>query len=161
VRLSFTHPTKQTSAPGRREKRVPGPIRFSPRPATNPRRCERGNQAGFAGYSSVAARPGTGAVGADGVAPNRRKSRRRPATVRLPPECAELLTTLTDAADDAIAASKVWPKRPDTLSKRLIQHAPLLRTHGLEVVRGREGGGKRKRFLRITQTRDAGTREDA
>lgn len=73
----------------------------------------------------------------------------------------ELLNVLTDATDDAVTGSKVWPKRPDTLSNRLIQHAPLLRTHGLEIVRGREGGGKRKRFLLITKTGDAGTRGDA
>ncbi|MFN8113159.1 MAG: DNA-primase RepB domain-containing protein [Solirubrobacterales bacterium] len=73
----------------------------------------------------------------------------------------ELLKELTAQADEGVAGSRFWPKRPDVLSNRLIQHAPLLRTHGLEVTRGREGGAKRKRFLRIAGRKDARTREDA
>jgi hypothetical protein len=48
-----------------------------------------------------------------------------------------------------------------SLSNRLVEHAPLLRQHGIEIQRGREAGGNRKRFLRITMERDAGTRGDA
>ena len=73
----------------------------------------------------------------------------------------DLLTKLSDIAGGETAGSRSWPKRADTLSNRLIEHAPLLRQHGIEVQRGREGGGKRKRFLRITMQGDAGTRRDA
>jgi len=69
----------------------------------------------------------------------------------------ELLTVLTTSvADDTITGSRDWPKRADTLSNRLIEHAPLLRSHGIEVTRGREGGGKRKRFIRLAKVGDAG-----
>lgn len=73
----------------------------------------------------------------------------------------ELLKLLTERADESVTGSRTWPKRPDTLSNRLTQHAPLLRTHGIEITRGREAGGNRKRFLSITRKRDAGTRGDA
>jgi len=73
----------------------------------------------------------------------------------------ELLTKLGGLVDSAVATSQPWPKKADTLSNRLIEHAPLLRHHGIEVQRGREAGGKRKRFLRITLQRDAGTPGDA
>ena len=70
----------------------------------------------------------------------------------------ELLTRLGDIADEAVRGSQSWPKRADTLSNRLVEHAPLLRQHGIEIQRGREAGGKRKRFLRVTIDRDAGGR---
>lgn len=73
----------------------------------------------------------------------------------------ELLKELTAQADEGVAGGRFWPKRPDVLSNRLTQHAPLLRTHGLEVMRGREGGVKRKRFIVITKRKDERTREDA
>jgi hypothetical protein len=73
----------------------------------------------------------------------------------------ELLEALAAEAGESPAASRAWPKGPDVLSNRLIEHAPLLRTRGLEVARGREGGGKRNRFLQVTKKRDAGTRGDA
>ena len=73
----------------------------------------------------------------------------------------ELLEALRGVANESVVTSRVWPKQPATLSNRLIEHAPLLRTYGLEVTRGREAGGKRERFLRITEGRDAGTRRDA
>lgn len=72
----------------------------------------------------------------------------------------ELLAELTRIADDTIGTGgRHWPKRADTLSNRLIQHAPLLRDHGLEIKRWREAGGKRNR--RITIDRDTGTQGDA
>lgn len=73
----------------------------------------------------------------------------------------ELLKLLGARVDDEITRTRVWPKRADTFSNRLTQHAPLLRTHGIEIVRGREPGGNRKRFLRVTKKRDAGTQGDA
>ncbi len=73
----------------------------------------------------------------------------------------ELLAKLGDVADEAVTGSQTWPKKADTLSNRLVEHAPLLRQHGIEVQRGREAGGKRKRFLRVTVGRDDGTRRDA
>lgn len=73
----------------------------------------------------------------------------------------DLLKALTAAADEAVSSTRDWPKRPDILSLRLVQHAPLLRTHGLEVKRGRAGGGNRPRFIQIRRERDAGTRGDA
>jgi hypothetical protein len=46
-----------------------------------------------------------------------------------------LLAELTAIAEDTIGtASRHWPKRADTLSNRLVQHAPLLGTHGLEIA---------------------------
>jgi hypothetical protein len=72
----------------------------------------------------------------------------------------ELLTKLGDIAGE-VACSREWPKRADTLSTRLVEHAPLLRQHDIEIQRGRDAGGKRKRFLRITVARDVGTRGDA
>ena len=79
----------------------------------------------------------------------------------------KLLAKLTTNVDEKVAASRDWPKRADTLSNRLIEHAPLLRSHGIEVTRGREGGGKRKRFIRLAArtrgrrgTRDVGDAVD-
>jgi hypothetical protein len=72
----------------------------------------------------------------------------------------DLLYELTHIAEDTIGTGgRHWPKRADTLSNRLIQHAPLLRDHGLQIRRWREAGGKRNR--RITIEWDAGTRRDA
>jgi RepB DNA-primase N-terminal domain len=75
----------------------------------------------------------------------------------------ELLTTLSSGqwVSEKVAASRDWPKRADVLSNRLIEHAQLLRTQGIEVQRGREGGGKRQRFIRLTTNGDAGTPGDA
>lgn len=73
----------------------------------------------------------------------------------------KLLTKLTDSVDENVAHSRDWPKRADILSNRLIEHAPLLRSHNVEVSRGREGGGNRNRFIRLTKVGDAGTPRDA
>jgi hypothetical protein len=73
----------------------------------------------------------------------------------------DLLAALADSVDEKVAASRDWPKRADVLSNRLVQHAPLLRSHGIEAERGREGGGQRQRFIRLTSSGDAGTPGDA
>jgi len=73
----------------------------------------------------------------------------------------DLLKLLSNTAGESTAKSSIWPKRADTLSNRLTQHAPLLRTHGVEINRGREAGGNRQRFLRITRAGDTGTQRDA
>jgi hypothetical protein len=45
----------------------------------------------------------------------------------------ELLELLTDRVGDKVAATRGWPKRADTLSNRLKEHAPLLREKGTEI----------------------------
>ena len=68
---------------------------------------------------------------------------------------------LADTVGEKIRRQPRLAEAADTLSNRLIQHAPLLRTHGIEVTRGREAGGKRQRFLRLIKQGDAGTPGDA
>ncbi len=73
----------------------------------------------------------------------------------------ELLSCLGQKVVDEVRKGRFWPKRPDVLSKRLDEFAPLLRAHGIEVVRERIGGGNRTRIIRISRIGDAGTPRDA
>lgn len=72
----------------------------------------------------------------------------------------ELLTTLATKVSEG-ERGRYWPTRPDQLSKRLDEFAPLLRTRGIEFVRDRQGGGNRTRTIHIYRLGDAGTRRDA
>jgi putative DNA primase/helicase len=59
----------------------------------------------------------------------------------------DLLKKLNEVVSKGIQRRNYWPKRPNTLSNRLIQVAPVLRRKGIEVERSKSG----KRNIRITK----------
>jgi hypothetical protein len=61
----------------------------------------------------------------------------------------ELLDELEIKASDKISKSKAWPKTPQTLSKRLMRLATILRATGVEVDHGKRKGHGGKRIITI------------
>jgi hypothetical protein len=59
----------------------------------------------------------------------------------------DLLKELNGIVSKGIQRRKYWPKRPNTLSNRLIQVSPALRKKGIEVERSKSG----KRNITITK----------
>jgi putative DNA primase/helicase len=59
----------------------------------------------------------------------------------------DLLKELNEIVPKSVQIRNYWPKRPNTLSNRLIRVAPVLRKKGIEVERSKSG----KRNIRITK----------
>jgi hypothetical protein len=82
----------------------------------------------------------------------------------------ELLDQLSKVAGDRVSHSRDWPTRPEQVTTELQAHAHALHAAGLLVESGRQSGGNRQRYIRITRVpttgdvstgeRDAGTGRD-